>query len=193
MKNRALSWIVGVIAVFTAGAVRAEGEDTVTSKAYVDHEVGLKQPKLAAQSGDYAVLYPNSTGGNTSYDEDGEVQPRAIVSNLQGNDATALVTAGAVKTAMDSKQNTITGITAGDIMTYNGNGGGYTGTKVYNSSAAYTASGQSTALVTANQVNSAVTYGLEQFLSCAGWVDDDQTKDCILYQINIPQTVFVVP
>ena len=190
MKNR--SWVIGVLSVFAVfGSAWAEGEDTVTSKAYVDTVVGAKQDAIPAKTGstNYAVLYPNTTV--TGHTQAGQIQERAIVTNFQGDDATALVTAGAVKTALDSKQDAITG-TAGNVLTFTGTEGQVTGTKVYNSAQAYTATDQSTALVTANQVNSAVTYGLNNFLTCAGWVDDDPTKDCILYQIAVPATVFQV-
>ena len=108
----------------------------VTSQKYVDDLSATKQEKLSAQSGDYAVIYPNSNSNQT----DGAVTARPIIDYIADSSYNnQLITAGAVKTALNSKQEKIDGSNAlnGKILTYTGTVG-QTGTKdVYDDTASF--------------------------------------------------------
>ena len=175
----------GIMAAI-AGNAYATGENIITSKNYVDTTVAAKQPTLTAHDGDYAVLYPGDG------DADGEVGERVIINYIGDADHEGeLITAGAVATALNAKQDAIEGSNAlnGKVITYSGTTG-ETGTKdVYNSSAQYNT--QTNALVMANQVNGAITGGLNQLVTCAEYsTANDPTSGCILYQINTVSNVF---
>ena len=173
------------IGTIVATVAYAEGENVVTSQNYVDTQLATKQPVLTAQGGDYAVLYPNST----NEDDDGEVGARAIGTSVYNYaDAGDLVTVGGVNTALNAKQNSITG-TNGNVVVYDGTVGAVGSKPVYNSANAYNT--QQNALVQANQVNAAITGGLAALITCAGRIDNsDETSPCILFQINPIDNVF---
>ena len=176
-------------AVTTAGAYATDDaatllkKKTVTSQNYVDTALATKQPILQGKEGNYAVVYPV-----TGTDEAGEVGERAIINYIGDADYEGeLVTAGAVKTALDSKQAVIQGSNAlnGKVITYTGTVG-QVGTKdVYNSSNAY--SGQGSALVEAQHVNAAVSAGFNGILTCA------DAPTCSLWQIDTSMSGTYVP
>ena len=171
MKIKSLA-IAGMVATVATGAF-AEGENIVTSKGYVDTTAATKQPILETKSGDYAVIYPNSTNN----EENGAVGQREIVNSVSGT-ATGLVTAGAVNTAVNAKQEKIAGSAAlnGKVITYTGTAGTVGQKDIYDSSIAY--SGQTGSLVEAQHVNDAVTSGFNAHLTCVN------EPDCTLWQVN---------
>lgn len=195
--------LIGLI-LTSIGAAHATVPDestlkkTVTSQKYVDDVAATKQTKLTAQEGDYAVIYPNSE----NEEDDGAVSPRPIIDYIvDANYEGELVTARAVKRVLDSKQAQIDGSNAlnGKVITYTGSVGAVGTRDVYNDGTAY--AGQSGALISAGNVNTAITNGFNALLTCAEYSDGytaqtDPTGDyCILYQVNtlsgtyIPQTV----
>ena len=117
---------------------------SVTSKKYVDDFMTGYQNKIPGSGTNKLMIYDSN-------ESDG-INQKAIVSSLGENtSATDVPNVGAVKAGMDGKQDTING-TAGYVMT----GTGYDGTvgekPIYGTSAQY-----SSALVTAETVNTAVT------------------------------------
>lgn len=161
-------------AAFADDAATLLARKTPASKNYVDTVVATKQPVLEQQSGDYAVIYPTTT--------DGVVGARPIVTSVSGT-AIGLVTAGAVNSALNKKQDKITG-TSGNIVTYNDELGATGSKPVYNTSKAY--NNQTNALVEAEHVNTAVTNGFNAHLQCQEYlVPNDTTSGCLLYKINI--------
>ena len=184
MKKGNIFMVAGALSAVFGGAYADDAatilaKKTVTSKNYVDT---TRQPILQAQDGDYAVLYPGDG------DDDGAVRPRAIVDYIAEADYEGeLVTAGAVKTALDAKQPLIEGNSTlnGKIITYTGTAGTVGSKDVYNSANAYT--GQTTALVEARHVNAAVADGFSKILSCV------DAPGCTLWRIDDTMSGTYVP
>ena len=177
------------ISVLTLGAIASiitinssfGVSSTVTSRGYVDAAVATKQAKIPAQSGDYAVMYPNSTNGES----DGAIGARAIIGNLDNyDDGTELPTAGAITRALQDKQNLIPGGTNGNLVTYTGTAGSVGSASVYNASNSY--SGQTTALVQAQHVNAAAMNAFNAHLTCNQYdTSGTQTAEhCLLWSVN---------
>lgn len=167
--------VLGAIA--TAGAAYAEGENIVTSKHYVDTEVAKKQNDIGKQdSANIVVTYPTTVGGTTG--------TREITTALA--DDNKLVTRGAINTALNTKEDNITG-TANNVVTYgeNGNGLNSTGKAVYASSGTYSAA-QQAALIQAGDVNSGIAAGYNAHITCSdcGGAATCDTTNCLLYSIN---------
>ncbi|MBO7509532.1 MAG: hypothetical protein J6T57_04635 [Alphaproteobacteria bacterium] len=178
------SLLLAVIATLCAGAAYAvpNTASVVTSKSYVDTAVAEKQAKIPGkESTNIALTYPSTTGGTpgerTIYDSVGT-----------STSDTGLVTRGAVVSALQNKQDTITGGTSGSVAVYNSSGGISGNSKgIYNSTNAY--SGQTTYLTQADHVNTAIKNGLNQHLSCAGWPDsipvaERTDANCWTYRMN---------
>jgi len=157
---------VGVLAMVSVGAY-ATGENVLTSKGYVDTEVGKKQNDIGRKTNTNTVVtYPTTAGGTT-----GE---RTISTEL-GND-TNLVTRGAINTALNQKQGKITG-TNGNVATYNAGGLDTTGKAIYNASGTYS-DAQKAALIEAGNVNDGIVNGFNAHLTCAN------PPDCTLWNVN---------
>ena len=173
--------VICTLAVSVAYADPDPRYQRVTSQAYVDDAVADKQAKIGAESGDYVVVYPNSTGGDTAHDEAGEINKRAIVTSLSGA-SDALPTVGAVNTGLNDKQQKLSG-TSGDLVTYGATTGTVGSQKIYNSGSAYT--NQQQYLVQAQHVNSAVADGFSKHITCVSWLGDvHDDAHCLGWQIN---------
>ena len=106
------------------------------------------------------------------------------------------MTRGAVNTALNTKQETVNGASgsANKVVLYNSNGG-LSGSDnpskgVYNASNAY--SGQTSNLVEAQHVNTAVQNGFNAHLTCAQYATpNDPTSNCLLYNINTLSSTYV--
>ena len=201
MKNKLV--LVSLIALFAVGVAYAETAEEmlkytrVTSQQYVDDAVADKQAKIGAESGDYAVIYPNSAGNDTAHDEAGEINKRHIAGALSGTGISNddLPTVGAVNTGLDDKQQKLSG-TSGDLVTYGASTGSVGSQKIYSSDTAYT--GQQAYLVQAQHVNSAVSDGFSRHITCNQYDPANSTDDadCLLWVVNdvssgtyVPQTV----
>jgi hypothetical protein len=75
------------------GTAYATGENTVTSKSYVDTQDALKQDKITAGTTGTVVTYNGTTNGQAQFSEKGIYSGAATYSN---SDADKLVTAGVV-------------------------------------------------------------------------------------------------
>ena len=155
---------------------------TLTSKDYVDTAVAGKQPAITGPNG-YAVTYGASAG---AYNQ------KQIKTSV-GSDTSdpSLPTTGAVVKGLNGKQAAIAPGTSGNLVTYSGTEGSVGSATVYNSSNAY--DGQTTALVQAQHVNSAITSGLTDHITCHTY-DSDPNKphtpeNCWLWQVNSVSSV----
>ena len=170
--------ILGAIA--TAGAAYAAGENIVTSKHYVDTEVAKKQNDIGKQdTANFVVTYPTTVGGETG--------SREIVGEMGSSTSdTKLATRGAINTALNTKEDNITG-TANNVVTYgaNGNGLNSTGKAIYAKSGTYSAA-QQAALIQAGDVNSGIAAGYNAHITCSdcGGAATCNTTNCLLYSIN---------
>jgi hypothetical protein len=92
MTNKSLIF-AGIFVAITSSSF-ATGENTVTSKSYVDAQDALKQDKITAKTTGNVVTY-NGTGANgqTQFDERGIFDGDA---DYTDNDADSLITAGVV-------------------------------------------------------------------------------------------------
>ncbi len=88
-----------------------------------------------------------------------------------------------VDTAVALKQDKIPANSGTAQVLTNTGGQGTVGTKeIYDSSAAY--AGQKDSLVDAQTMNAGVQNAIDAEFRCIKWVDDDQTKDCLLVEIR---------
>ena len=84
----------GIIAVITMGNAMATGENTVTSKSYVDARDELKQDKITAKTTGNVVTYNGTENGQTKFDEVGIYNGGAQYN--ESTDSGKLITAGTV-------------------------------------------------------------------------------------------------
>lgn len=178
------------LVVFTVCAAYAEGGTSnalprPTTKNYVDTMAATKQEKISAQTGNYVVMYPDSTSGDTNHDGAGEIDARHVSDVLTGtasdNVAVADVdipTVGAVNAGLGGKQANIPAGTAGNIVTYSGTAGTVQSHDLYRANQAYNANG----LIEADHANTAIQTGLNNHLSCTN--NTGPNNECWLYKIN---------
>lgn len=161
-----------VIPAFATDPTPAERK-TVTSKVYVDTQLTQKQNLIPKKTGSstQVMLYPNTLGGTPD---------SRVVSQTLGDD-TNLATRGAINSALNTKQDKITGGTPGNVVTYNSGGGlTNTGTGIYKTNVSYT--GQEDTLITADTLNTTMENSFNAHITCADTNPD--TGDCWLYEIN---------
>ena len=84
----------GIIAAITMGNAYATGENTVTSKSYVDAQDALKQDKITAKTTGNVVTYNGTENGQTKFDEVGIYNGGAQYNS--STDSGKLITAGTV-------------------------------------------------------------------------------------------------
>ena len=84
----------GIIAAITMGNAYATGENTVTSKSYVDARDELKQDKITAKTTGNVVTYNGTENGQTQFDEVGIYNGGAQYNS--STDSGKLITAGTV-------------------------------------------------------------------------------------------------
>ena len=173
MKTKLI--LAGTAALAISTAAYAEGENVVTSKQYVDTEVAKKQNDIGKQnSANIVVTYPTTVGGTTG--------TREIATEL--GDDTKLVTRGAVNTALNTKEDNITG-TNGNVATYASSGLNSTGKAIYSNSGTYSAA-QQAALIQAGDVNSGIAAGFNAHITCSncGGAATCDTTNCLLYSVT---------
>ena len=137
-----------IAAVLLTSAVFADSS-SVTSKKYVDDFMAGYQNKIPGSGADKLMIYDDTDG----------IGAKQIVSSL-GDDtsATNIPDVGAVKDALDDKQDKFNG-TEGYVMTGTGTAGEVGERAIYSASTNY-----SDALVTAEAVNTAVTNAVNNSL-----------------------------
>ena len=167
-------FVVGILLAGMAYATDAEDRKTVTSKKYVDDAIATKQNILEG-SADNVVMYTSTPG---------TVSSKPISGTLTGeNIDSSIPTVGAVNTGLNTKQDNIpAGTTADNIVTYSSSAGDVDEHTLYRNNVAY--SGQSDGLLQANDANTAIVNGLNGHLSCGGYVNNDSSQPCWLWQIN---------
>ena len=84
----------GIIAAITMGNAYATGENTVTSKSYVDAMDATKQDKITAKTTGNVVTYNGTENGQTKFDEVGIYNGGAQYNS--STDSGKLITAGTV-------------------------------------------------------------------------------------------------
>ena len=84
----------GIIAAITMGNAYATGENTVTSKSYVDAMDATKQDKITAKTTGNVVTYNGTSNGQTKFDEVGIYNGGAQYNS--STDSGKLITAGTV-------------------------------------------------------------------------------------------------
>ena len=84
----------GIIAAITMGNAYATGENTVTSKSYVDAQDALKQDKITAKTTGNVVTYNGTENGQTKFDEVGIYNGSSQYNS--STDSGKLITAGTV-------------------------------------------------------------------------------------------------
>ena len=109
----------GIIAAITMGNAYATGENTVTSKSYVDAMDATKQDKITAKTTGNVVTYNGTENGQTKFDEVGIYNGGAQYNS--STDSGKLITAGTVA----NMATTIESITIPDnkLTCYNQNDG----------------------------------------------------------------------
>ena len=84
----------GIIAAITMGNAMATGENTVTSKSYVDAMDANKQDKITSKTTGNVVTYNGTSNGQTQFDERGIYSGGSQYN--ESTDAEKLITAGTV-------------------------------------------------------------------------------------------------
>lgn len=179
MKKSSTLLFTIIVSILTLNAYATSA--TVTSKDYVDAVVATKQPKIPAQAGDYAVMYPNSEND----EDDGVIGARAIITSVDNYDeGNELVTVGAINMALQDRQDIIPAGTSGNLVTYSGTAGTVGSASVYNASNTY--SGQTGSLVQAQHVNTAAINAFNAHIDCNTYdTSGIQTAEhCILWNVN---------
>ena len=153
---------ITIAAVLLTSAALADSS-SVTSKKYVDDFMAGYQNKIPGSGADKLMIYDDTDG----------ISAKQIVSSL-GDDtgATNIPDVGAVKDALDDKQDTING-TAGYVMTGTGTAGDVGERAIYSTTTRYEDS-----LVTAESVNSGVINAVNNSLrrvNANGEPDDNGT------------------
>ncbi|MBO7656835.1 MAG: hypothetical protein J6S80_03850 [Alphaproteobacteria bacterium] len=147
-----------------APAGGASGGSAVTTQTYVDNKLATKQAKITTTGTNKLMTYGASTGATPG--------SRDIVSTLgTSTTATTVPEVGPIVTGLNGKQNTVNG-TANFVMTGTGTAGTVGEKPVYSTTNNYTS-----ALVTAQTINTAAATAANSELSC---IDND----CLLWQIN---------
>ena len=143
---------ITIAAIVLASAALADSS-SVTSKKYVDDFMAGYQNKIPGSGADKLMIYDDTDG----------IGAKSIVSSLgTSTSATNVPDVGAVKGGLDGKQDTING-TAGYVMTGTGYDGAVGEAPIYGTSSQY-----SSALVTAETVNTAVTNAVNNSLIRVG-------------------------
>ena len=155
--------ILCMCAVFAGDAMAESG--SMTTQGYVDTLFGTKMDKLPAKNTD-TLLIINSNAG------------KAIVDALGTNaSADTVPTNGAVVGGLNTKQDIVNG-DSGNVMMNTGVADQVTQRPIYSSTNNY-----ANAFVTAETVNNAAAAAANNEFMCISWIDDDQTKDCLLFRI----------
>ena len=169
--NILLFYAVALFAAMDAFAV----SKTVTTQTYVDELAATKQAILEGTSN--SLVTYGATAGAT-----GE---RAIDSSLARatTSDTSIPTTGAVLTALNAKQNLMSG-TANTVVTYTGTSGGVGSRAIYQDSGTYNS--QTSALAEAGHMNAAVTNAFNAHITCHQY-DTSGTQTaahCLTWDVN---------
>lgn len=169
-------------------AVQNAANSIITSQEYVDYQVSLKQPLLEKKSSaNFIVTYPvndqNDPGYATNTPTSREIAGTWVTTTA--DDLAKVPTVGAVNSALATKQDNIGGGTANTVITNTGTAGVVGSKPVYNESATYT-NDNVTALLQANQANTAIQNGLNGHLTCATYAANHSgdSNYCLTWQIN---------
>ena len=183
--------LFGLCAVTIGGAAFAEGNVSdrkkVTSQYYVDEQLKNKQPIMSGTSGK-VVMAPTSIDPETGFGTPGE---KPIVTTLTGAGNTDLPTVGAVRDALDEKQDKLSG-TNGYVVTrgrLEGTDEQLTGNPVYSPTDQYNAARQYSktnkdGVLQANQANAAIRKGLNEHLTCDTSQGTGPNNTCWLWKIK---------
>ena len=179
--------LLGLVTSAFAYADEINPRETTTSQRYVDVRVSGLQDKIPATTGDKVVM-PTGTQGVI-----GEREIKTNLGEETNQSDTAITTVGTVKTAVNAKQNKISGLNSQNILTYTGTTAAYTDndtsqvygpgmvttTPIYNNTVNTYANG----LVRASTLNSAVANGAASMLT---QVDNSGTESNTgtLWRIN---------
>ena len=169
--NILLFYAVALFATMDAFAV----SKTVTTQTYVDELAATKQQKLEGSNGS-VVTYGVQSGVT------GERAIDSSLANATTSD-TSIPTTGAVLTALNAKQNLMSG-TANTVVTYTGSSGGVGSRAIYQDSGSYNS--QTSALAEAGHVNAAVTNAYNAHITCHQYDSSGaQTAEhCLTWDVN---------
>jgi len=145
----------------------------ITTVGFVNEQMAPLQDNFVGQSGTKAVTFGTESGQNI---------PRTVTDSM-GNSTSdnSLPTAGAAKTALDAKQDTIPANDSNSVLTYTGVAGNIGSKGVYQDSGTYAE--QMDDLVTAETFNSALANGLNNEFICAEY-DPAEPDKCWLWEIR---------
>lgn len=185
-----------VFAFVAVGVAYADPDPSrvLTSQYYVDSMLEDKQVAIPAQSGNKAVLYPNSANNQT----DGQVQARTISTSLTATGVANddLPTVGAVNAGLSDKQNKLSG-TSGDLVTFTTTSGTVGSQAIYDDTGSYvtgTNGNTSKNLVNAGHVNAAVAEGFRSHMTCTSYVSGySDAGHCLLWAVDDTMSGTYVP
>ncbi len=161
-----------IAAVLPAFAEEAADRKTATSLKYVTHELDTRQNKFNAEQ-NKAMEYTNSAG---------DVQKRAVTSDLDNGGTESLPMVGGVNTKLATKQDDIAAVNDHTAVTYTGQPGGIGRKGIYQTSESY--ANQSDNLIDAKTFNAALKNGLDSEFKCRDDNLDPVSNLCWLYTIH---------
>ena len=167
-------WFVfGIVAaVLPAVAEEAADRKTATSLKYVEHELDTRQNKFGAEQ-NKAMEYTNTAG---------DVQKRAVTSDLDNGGTDSLPMVGGVNTKLDTKQDDIDPVNDHTAVTYTGQPGGIGRKGIYQATGTYAE--QRNDLIDAKTFNAALKNGLDSEFVCRDDNLDPVSGLCWLYTIH---------
>ncbi len=144
-----------IAAVLPAVAEEAADRKTATSLKYVEHELDTRQNKFTSES-NKAMEYTDSAG---------DVQKRAVTSDLDNGGTDSLPMVGGVNTKLATKQDDIAAINDHTAVTYTGTAGTIGAKGIYQATESY--ADQSDNLIDAKTFNAALKRGLDSEFLCS--------------------------
>ncbi len=160
-----------IAAALPAVAEEVADRKTATSLKYVEHELDTRQNKFGADN-NKAMEYTNAAG---------DVQKRAVTSDLDNGGTESLPMVGGVNTKLNQKQDDIAAVNDHTAVTYTGTAGQIGRKGIYQTTGTY--ADQSDNLIDAKTFNAALKNGLDREFVCS---DNRQpvTGTCWLWEIH---------
>ena len=162
--------LAGIIAAITMGNAYATGENTVTSKSYVDARDELKQDKITAKTAGNVVTYNGTENGQTQFDEVGIYNGSSQYNS--STDSGKLITAGTVANMAAAIENIV--ISDNQLTCYNENDG-CTLWQISEGTTALTAAGTLAPLTSCKAYGEAVSVPSE---CCSGLASPGRPPTC---------------
>jgi len=173
VKKLLFAIFAGFIGLSAVATDTVSDGKVATTVGFVTEQMAPLQDNFSGQSGTKAVTFGTESGQNI---------PRTVTDSMGTSTSdNSLPTAGAAKTALDAKQDTIPANDSNSVLTYTGVAGSIGSKGIYQDTGTYAE--QMDDLVTAETFNSALANGLNNEFICAEY-DPAEPDKCWLWEIR---------